>query len=151
MKKSQWIISLFSIFLGIAICSCSSNTENEKHIGEWEGVSEGKMVNMVLDESMNAIMSGDGQETIGGDDYYVKEGLRGFCKYEIDYSKNPIWLDIVLSDEDPNSNIEVKLIGIIRFLAEDKIEYRMSPPFSKDRFGDFNEKGEGVTMFLVKK
>jgi len=146
MKKSQWIISLLSILLGIAIFSCSS--ANKKHIGEWEGVSEGEMVNLVLDESMNAIMSGDGQETLGGDDFYLQDGVKGFCKYEIDYSKNPIWLDIILSDE--NSNTEVKLLGIIRFLADNKIEYRMSPPFSTDRFDDFDQKGAGVTTFLEK-
>ena len=133
MKKIKNIKSLLIIATIFILQSCS--TPNERHIGEWKGTDEGKTVSLILDKSNYAVFVSDNQ-VIGGKDFQIAKELPfwslsiflrnviGFeCKYEIDYSKNPILLDLVIYEQGKTQE-KGRLKGIIRFITDNKIEYR---------------------------
>jgi hypothetical protein len=89
MKQLKNIKSLLLISVILILQSCSN--PNDQHIGEWKTTDNGKTASLILDKSNHAILVQDNQ-VIGGKDFETN-GIKRDCKYEIDYSKNPIWLD----------------------------------------------------------
>ena len=139
---NQLAISLFVVSIAFISFNGYSNAE-EKHIGEWKGESMGEVGSLVLDKTNNAVFF-IGNEVMGGENF-VFHGKRGNCKYEIDYSKNPIWLDIVVYEQDKTEEI-VRLKGIVRFITDNKIEYRLS--FDGNRFDNFDPEDKENTIVL---
>ena len=125
MKKIKNIKSLLIIATIFILQSCS--TPNERHIGEWKGTDKGKTVSLILDKSNYAVFVSDNQ-VIGGKDFQM-DGFE--CKYEIDYSKNPILLDLVVYEQGKTQE-KGRLKGIIRFITDNKIEYRGLWPTAND-------------------
>ena len=117
MKKIKNIKSLLIIATIFILQSCS--TPNERHIGEWKATDKGKTVSLILDKSNYAVFVSENQ-VIGGKDFQM-DGFE--CKYEIDYSKNPILLDLVIYEQGKTQE-KGRLKGIIRFITDNKIEYR---------------------------
>lgn len=117
MKKIKNIKSLLIIATIFILQSCSN--PNERHIGEWKGTDKG--ASLILDKSNHAVFVSDNQ-VIGGKDFQMN-GFKVECKYEIDYSKNPILLDLVVYEQGKEKG---RLKGIIRFITDNKIEYRVN-------------------------
>ncbi len=74
------------------------------------------------------------------------QGKQAEWKYEI-YSKNPHWLDIVIYEK--GKRIETgRLKGIVRFITDNNIEYRLS--FDDNRFDNFDADDKVNTIVLDK-
>ena len=125
--------------LGILIVSCSNN--NKRIIGEWKGGDKGEIGSLILDKTQHAVIV-LGNQVMGGKDYEVN-GFKSECKYEIDYSKDPIWLDIVVY-ESGTAQEKVRLKGIIKFITDNKIEYRVN--FEGNRFDKFDPDDKENTL-----
>src|ERR1035437_3911595 len=96
MNQFKNIKSLLLIAAIFILQSCSNT--NKRHIGEWKGTDNaGKLTSLILDKSNHAVFVQDNQ-VIGGKEFEMN-GIKGECKYEIDYSKNPIWLDLVVYEQ----------------------------------------------------
>lgn len=115
-----------------------------KHIGTWKGTdSNDKIGTLVLDSSGYATMTID-NETFGGMDFEMK-GDRAECKYEIDYSKTPIWLDMVMYNKENHQEMR-RLNGIVKFITDNKIIYRIS--FGGGRYDKFDPNDKDDTIVL---
>jgi hypothetical protein len=135
----------FLLFAVIFILESCSNP-NERHFGEWKGTdNSGKSASLILDKSNHAVLVQENQ-VIGGNEFEIN-GIKGECKYEIDYTKNPIWLDLVIYEQGKAQEIG-RLKGIIRFITEDKIEYRVN--FDGERFDKFDSDDKEHTIVLDK-
>lgn len=105
------------ITLTIITIGCSNSSKN--HIGEWESVIRGNgAMDLVFKNSEN-IIGTFGFETFGGENYVV-DGVKYKVKYEMDYSKKPIWLDIVYYKEENNEETG-RIMYLIEFLTENKM------------------------------
>ena len=140
MKISNSLIVLLMITQLSAGC-----TGPKKHIGEWKGMDKGNPADLILDKTNHATFIVDNQ-VFGGNDYKL-ESNPAECKYEIDYSKNPIWLDIVLYKKEGNVE-KLRLKGIIRFITDSKIEYRVN--LKGERFPGFDTNDSLNTIVLDK-
>ena len=130
---------MFSLIFSLISCS-----QSKKHIGEWKGTDEkGKVGSLILNESSHVILV-MGNQVIGGKDFEI-DGIKAECKYEINYKKDPIWLDIVFSKEGAESG---RMKGIIRFISDTKMEYRLS--FDTSRFEKFDPTDKLNTIVLDK-
>jgi len=141
---------LQSIILIIAVLSLQSFSNfNEKHIGEWKGEQRGETGTLILDNTNYAIFIID-NKVLGGDSFVTQKGNNAECKYEIDYSKNPIWLDIVVYVQDEQGKTEEmgRLKGIIRFITDTTMEYRVG--FDGNRYENFDSEDEEDTIILHK-
>ena len=101
------------------ILGCS-NTRT-RHIGEWKSSSEN--MELILDKNNDAILIQNNQ-AVGGKDWIVHGG-KGQLKYIIDYSKKPIWLDLIGTYKKKDQTYNLRLNGIIRFITGRKMEYRI--------------------------
>lgn len=143
MEQSIHIKSLFLITVICILQSCSK--PNQKHIGEWKGIDKGKTVSLILDNSSYAVLV-QGNQVMGGKEFQIN-GIKADCKYEVDYSKNPIWLDLVVY-EHGKSQEKVRMKGIMRFITDNKIEYRLD--FTGKRFETFDPEDKENTIVLDK-
>ena len=86
-------------------------------IGEWEGIDDtGKKARMIFDKDGYAKMVRDA-EVAGGPGISGEPGLR----YQIDYSKDPIALDLIRIDGSGN---ELDRMPIkVKFISADRIEF----------------------------
>jgi hypothetical protein len=135
--------TLIVVLISVAILNCSS--KNVRHIGEWKGTDKGKTGSLIMDKTNHAIFVIDNQ-VLGGNDFVIN-GVKGECKYEIDYSKNPIWLDIVIYEKGKNEE-KGRLKGIIEFITDNKIEYRLN--LTGERFDKFDPEDKENTIVLDK-
>jgi hypothetical protein len=135
----KFIVLIVAVFL-----LQSFSNHNEKHIGEWKG-EDGSLT---LDKQNYVVFMIEDQ-VFGGESFIV-EGQKGKCKYEIDYSKNPIWLDIVVYEVYEQAKEEEigRFKGIVRFLSDTRMEYRLS--FDGNRYDDFDPDDDEDTIILDK-
>ena len=138
--KHTLILSLTIVLFG-----CLSS--NNKHIGEWIGTDKSEIGSLILNEGNSAVFVLDNQ-VLGGDGFEMN-GIKSYLKYEIDYSKEPIWLDLVLYEEGQKEE-KVRLKGIIRFITENKMQYRANFDPSADRFIIFDYEDKVNTVMLNK-
>ena len=94
----EYLKQLSGKFIVISlICLTACTNKNEQHIVEWKGTDEsGQTASLVFDKTNHAIFV-IGNTVLGGKEFQIDGGIKGEVKYEIDYTKDPIWLDIVIS------------------------------------------------------
>ena len=119
----------------------------DKIIGEWNGrIEKEENVSLIFDTTQHVIFI-QGNDVYGGANFSIK-GEKGELKYEIDYSKNPIWLDLVFYQN--NKIDEVKRVkGIVRFLTDNKIEFRANFT-DANRYSKFEVNNDDETIVLDK-
>ncbi len=105
----------------LLLCQNLTHAQTQ-HVGVWQGVSKGKIEKLELEKDGHITLTSDG-ETIGGKSFEIN-GRKGEARYEINYDQNPIWLDIVIYEKGQEKE-KGRLKGIVRFLSNDKIEYRI--------------------------
>ena len=146
MKKGKLIKRVLILILTIVIFGCSNS--NQKHIGEWTcSDNTGETGSLILNKGNSAVFI-VGNQVLGGDNFEIN-GVKATLKYEIDYSKDPIWLDLVIYEEGQKQET-VRAKGIIRFLTNNKMEYRFKPEPSVDRFTKFDSEDKENTIVLDK-
>ena len=107
---------MFIIASTILCIGCSS----KKHIGEWKGTNRGHQISLILDNTNHAVIIMD-NKAWGGKEF-VQEGKTLECKYEIDYSINPMSLDFVIYDKADGLEMD-RIKTTIKFITDTKIEY----------------------------
>ena len=125
-KKS---VVLLYILWTLFFISCS-NLKTKKHIGFWE-TQNSLEEKMVWEFTENHFTFYDGTSLVEG-------------KYFIDYSKNPIWLDIKMAD----GKYEKLSKTIIEFIDKDKMKIYAS--FDEERPIKFDN-DDRVIIFQKKK
>jgi hypothetical protein len=143
MRQFRNIKSVLLIAVILILQSCS-NTD-ERHIGEWKGVDNAGTLSLILDKTNHAVFV-QGNQVLGGKDFKVK-GIKAECKYEIDYSKSPIWLDLVIYEEGETQE-SGRFKGIVRFITDKKIVYRIN--FTGERFDTFDPEDTKNTVVFDK-
>jgi len=89
-------------------------------IGEWFGTDNfGTKVKLLLDNDGFVSLKIDDQNLYGRN-----VGGLGSNTYRIDYSKSPIWLDMI--QKDNNGNEVGRMLSIVEFINENKIRWRIS-------------------------
>jgi hypothetical protein len=117
------------------------------HVGEWKGVdSQGKQTSLILNGDNSAILI-NGNEVLGGVDFKL-EDKKINVRYEVDYERDPIWLDLVFYGGEEDKEMG-RLFGIVRFLTETKIEYRISD-VGNPRYYEFDSSDKDRTLVLDK-
>jgi hypothetical protein len=125
--------------------SCHSKTE--RHIGEWSGASTGDDGSFVLREDHSAVLI-LGKHRIGGE-VFKFHGTEGVFKYEIDYTKDPVWLDFVVLEKGTNKEL-LRMKSIIRFISDNRMEWRINLLNPTERFLEFDPKNGSNTLILNK-
>jgi hypothetical protein len=133
------ILKLSLITLVITLISSAQET---MHVGNWTGSdNQGKPVSIILDNKSFVTFVENGN-SVGGESFDVK-GQDCRYKYEINYLKNPIEIDFVVSDN--KSNVEkYRIKSIIRFIDNNTIEIKN--PKKSDRPKKFGNKSKGDVM-----
>lgn len=132
MKQIIYIQTILVIAVFFILQSFSN--PNERHIGEWKGIDHTGMVSsLILDKSNNAILV-QGNRVLGGKDFEMN-GMKLECKYEIDYSKRPVWLDIIIYKSGTTQE-KTRFKGIVQFITDTKIQYRVN--FNDGRYSKFD-------------
>ena len=103
-KRASLAVLFFAISTLLACCGRMKQTQ---HLGEWSGVDNtGQVGSFVFQKD------GTGKITQGK----ASDSFR----YEIDYSKTPIWLDLILTQDGK----EYRIKSIIEFIDHDKMRWR---------------------------
>lgn len=149
IKSTIHMISKFLSGINIVLIACiflfSCADSKSRHIGEWSNNDGGRnWVVKFTPDSLVQILD-DSIPVLGGPYYKLNDGQPGTCRFEIDYTKNPIWLDVVVFPKDQKMEIG-RIKGIVRFISSDKMEWRINP--TGERFKNFdNQAPNEVTRF----
>jgi hypothetical protein len=122
-------VLLFAVLAVALALGCSR--QPQPHVGEWDGKmkvdwkSLGVIVRVIELESV-FYFSKDGKVQKIGTDFFTEKEKVQEGEYKIDYSKNPVQLEINWLIEGKN----YKSPGIVRFIGEDKdrMQYCFSFP-----------------------
>ena len=137
MKLHEWKKSL--VFL-VTFIGLNCIAQEYRHIGEWRGANG----SLTLKNSGDAILIA-GNNIIGGNGYKINN-LNVDVKFEINYAKSPIWLDLVFYEVGKNEMGRFR--GIVRFITHDKIEFRFNAdPYGIRRFNTFNSNADFDLLF----
>ncbi|ASB48173.1 hypothetical protein [Alkalitalea saponilacus] len=151
MKNKKVLFFGANLFFALILLNCSGS--KEPHIGEWKSASSsGELNYLILNKDNKAILSMDGMR-MGGDNYTLVDTgieIKMEITYEIDYEKDPIWIDfsmypvdvkfsegsesltseqkqlvkeMILSEKERNPSMDK---GIIRFLSHNQMEFQGS-------------------------
>ncbi len=141
-------MSKFSVF-GVLLFSLSLfsfSNPNERHIGEWRGTdSKGNKGVLILGENQKFLfkMNNDSLKS----DHVEPDGRKVMLRYDIDYTRVPIWLDFVFYDKATNKE-ERRLKGIVQFVTDNKMMLRVN--FSGKRDSVFDPEDSDHTIMLEK-
>jgi len=126
----------------------STSINEQKHLGEWVSTSkDGSQISLILKADSTAIFIDGNSVLMGAKNEKLNRELK--VNYLIDYSKDPIWLDIILSGKSDEKTDAYQLKGIVRFLTDTKIEWRASDD-KESRFDTFNSDDKKSTRVLTK-
>ena len=96
------------------LCSCTTISNRRNIVGEWQ------------DEDMRYVFDNDGYATVymgeqvmGGSNLFETSSL----KYEIDFTKTPITLDLIYMNKDSGKEHK-RMAMIVRFMADDTIQIK---------------------------
>ena len=132
-------VTVFALFVMISSNFAVQNPET-RHIGKWEGTDNtGKTAAIIFDKDGYASLNMDG-EVLGG-----KRDTEPIVKYEFDYSKKPIWLDLILCDISGKEKARMK--SIVKFMADDRMVWQTGDDFTK-RPAAFDESDKENTVVL---
>ena len=121
------------------------NSVNDIHVCKWAGLDGFQPVIIILKKDSFALLKLDGK--IFGDKDFIIDGVKAECKYEIDYSKKPIWLDIVFYEAETKFEFG-RFKGIVKFLTNDKMIFRVA--FEGERKDKFDMKDLETNITLKK-
>ena len=127
-RRSRFFHLAFSLLAVSVALAAGCSRQPEFHIGEWE---DGTSVAMRFSEDGTFV-----HLTMGPGGPVTKWG-----KYKIDYSKEPIRLDVFFNDNSARS-------AIVRFLGEDKKTMELAYKEGMDRPAGFG-KGPDVRSFTM--
>ncbi|MGR3317520.1 MAG: hypothetical protein ACUZ8O_03495 [Candidatus Anammoxibacter sp.] len=132
MKNHSYVVTILAI-LALVLSSCATISNKHQIVGKWNA-----------DERLSYVFDKDGyakiymgEQVIGGSDLFSGSAL----KYEIDYSKDPVTLDLIHIDKS-NGEERNRMAMIVKFLSDNKILIKTFN--SSNRPEKFNENDENV-------
>ncbi len=127
-----------SLFLLVFTLTAFINIPEQEFsiVGTWEGIDDEEVGYFIFQEDGYAFIQRNG-EKFGGKDFDI-EGKKGSMYYEIDYSKDPMEIDIVMEFSD--NSAQKRLLFIVKKITNDKIH--MAVGFSGERPTTFKENEE---------
>ena len=114
MKK---ILLLFLIPLTLTSFNGSTKSEDFNIVGKWKGDDGNDVGYLVFLEDNYAYLEIEGQ-IIGGKEFEVK-GKKGSMTYVLDYTTNPIQIDLITTRFDTDKTL--KLLGIIDIINKNEV------------------------------
>lgn len=133
MGRVKTIVQLMALVFILAFYGFS--VPDQRHLGEWVGIQRGDTGIIILNRG-NIAEFIINNEVMGGDGFEVN-GVKAVLQYEIDYTKDPIWLDFVVYEAGQEQE-KGRIKGIARFLSDTQMELRVSFDSSIDRFLAFD-------------
>jgi hypothetical protein len=116
--------------------------QETKHLGKWEGTdNSGETAAVSFEKDGYAVLYLNG-ETMG-----EKRDQEPLVKYEFDYSKNPVWLDLIVCDLQGKERGRMK--SIVKFLSDDQMLWRIGNDESTRPTG-FDDQDKENTVLLKK-
>jgi len=135
---------LLAALLSLAGCSKSID---DKLAGEWTATDDtGDHGSMIFEKDHHVTLT-MGNTVVGGASFEAN-GKKGECKYEVDESKTPMWLDLLVY-VDGSKTEPTRLKGIARFVTDTKLQYRLS--LVGDRDTTFDAADAKNTLLLEKR
>jgi len=112
-------------------------TDN-KLVGEWNGTDYwNNKSDLIFTTEKNVSLTINGQK-IGGKDFEVK-GVKAELKYELDKSKNPIWIDLIAIETESKTE-KGRILGVLKFIDDNNAEILLN--FNGERFENFDKENE---------
>jgi hypothetical protein len=147
MGNIRYFPLILAFFMaGLIACSSAAPkaaTKSATLIGKWDGVDRtGKPGAFHFFEDGSIMLVIDGK-SLGGAD----SNSMGRMKYTVDYTKDPIELDII--GIDPSGVERGKILMIVKFISKDKIKIRSY--FNDSRPQNFDEETIDDTILLDRK
>lgn len=114
MKNHTYFVTVL-VVLAFILNSCTTISNKHQIVGKWNA---DEMLSYVFDKDGYAKIY-MGEQVIGGSELFSSSAL----KYEIDYSKDPVTLDLIHIDKS-NSEERNRMAMIIKFLSNNKIQIK---------------------------
>jgi hypothetical protein len=143
-SKNRLFLLILSAFLFIIIPSFSF--AKDLPIGKWGGTDDkGAKILFIFDEE-NYVTNIIDNEVFGGKKYKRNNGQYYNCKYVIDKTKNPIWLDLVIYDMQGREVDRTECI--MQFINNDKMRLRFNFNKQQKRHQTFDPNDKKSTIIL---
>jgi len=152
MKKT--FISLLCLALCTLTTVASNRTRSnvpwviyqKDYLGKWEGTDNKGQLGALTFYSDGSMVMVQGGETLGAKKGEIKEGDIPIT-YEFNFAKDPVWLDVIVSDYTGKELGRLRLI--VKFIAKDKMLCRMGDMMAQRPDG-FDENDKKNTILLTK-
>ena len=132
MKNHTCFVTVLVVFV-LVLNSCTTISNKHQIVGKWN--ADGKL-SYVFDKDGYATIY-MGEQAIGGSELFSSSAL----KYKIDYSKDPITLDLIHIDKS-NDEERNRMAMIIKFLSDNEIQIKTFN--NSERPEKFEENDENV-------
>jgi hypothetical protein len=133
------ITDVVFVFLIIALASTVALSQEKRHIGKWQATIEKNNVGALQfgeDGSLVLYQNGKSLNKEMGDTVAVH--------YEIDYSHDPIWLDIVVTDMKGGE--VMRGLALVKFVGEDEMWLKGNDNHPDRRPESFGEEKRTTTI-----
>ncbi|WP_203258168.1 hypothetical protein [Hyunsoonleella ulvae] len=111
-------IKVFIFVLFSFLLNSYTLINNRQHIGKWMGKDNHDIGYLILDKEGYASFEINGKVLGGKESYRKQEKVK--MEYQVDYSKNPIEIDLIISTIKTNKEQE-RIKGIIEFISTEKM------------------------------
>jgi len=126
--KSLIIVPMLFV---ISICSFAQKNSVNDLIGKWENTdAKGNKGGLEFRDESNAVM-------------LTANGVTHTCKYTIDFTKDPIWFDIIVYLADGSQKT---MTGLLEIIDHSTLKWKLSK--NNKRFGNF-VKNDGEDFILL--
>lgn len=140
MKKNYLLFTVV-LFLNLSYAFCQKASDI---VGKWHGVDYwNNPSDLVFTENGFTSFTING-ETLGGENFNIK-GEKADLKYELDFSKNPYWIDLVVYSKSETKE-KGRIKGIIKFVDIDTVIIAMS--FDDKRIENFDSENQESTILM---
>jgi uncharacterized protein (TIGR03067 family) len=109
--------------------------QNSKLTGTWQGVDEKKQTGAVEFKEKTLIFNFNGQ-------------ISSPCSYKADFTKNPVWMDIVMK----NDSKSMTMYALVKFIDGNTIKWEMFPGATArpTKFSSASNEVNSTTIILKK-
>lgn len=128
----------------LILCFCTAMAQKTGNItGTWEGIDgSGEVAQMIFSPDGFVTLKFSGQ-SLGGENFEIK-GKKADLKYQLDTTKDPMWLDII-GYERPDNIEKGRMKALVRFTDADTLE--MTINFDGTRPAGFDqENADSITL-----
>ena len=134
-------VVLFVLLISSLVSSVALSQE-KRHIGKWQATIEGNIGALQLNEdgSLGVYQNGKSLNEEMGDSVAAH--------YVIDYSHNPIWLDIVITDMKGGE--VVRGLALVKFVGEDEMWIKANDNDPDRRPESFDDEKKTTTVRFKK-